>query len=97
MDKKCSWSSIEDKLYGESYSGSKFDPISVKCDDGYIGKLEQFGFLYKYDPSYGGDSVAEERCKFIVDPLIRYKKPPAPPKCDPELDEQEQIPGCVTE
>ena len=55
--------------------------MSVDCGEGYIGKLKEFGFLYQFDKLYGGDSVASERCKFIENPMIRYKKPAPKPIC----------------
>ena len=55
--------------------------MSVDCGEGYIGELQDFGFLYQYDKLYGGDSIASERCKFIEDPQIRYKKPVPKPIC----------------
>ena len=76
MDKRCSWSSFE-SYFNKSIDNESF--VSIDCGEGYIGELQEFGFLYQFDKLYGGDSVASERCKFIEDPQIRYKKPAPKP------------------
>ena len=86
MDKQCSWSSFENK-FNES-TAEEFDPISVKCPGGYIGDLIEFGFLYKFDQAYGGNTVAKKRCEFVMDPFMKFKIPPPPPLCDPDADEE---------
>ena len=94
MNRKCSYSSFENFFKPEV---TEFDPISVSCDqEGYIGELIEFGFLYRFDKAYGADSVAQKRCEFIEDPFIKYKVPPPPPLCDPELQEEKSDPNCIT-
>lgn len=95
MNRQCSWSSFEN--YFEP-NVSQFDPIQVSCDNGgYIGELVQFGFLYLFDKAYGADSVAQKRCEFIEDPFIKYKTPPPPPICDPELYDEKLEANCITQ
>ena len=81
MDKKCSWSTFE-QHFNQSYANKNF--VTVDCGQGYIGELLEFGFLYQFDKLYGGDSIASERCKFIENPMIRYKKPAPKPFCTDE-------------
>ena len=94
MDKKCSYATFE-AYFNNSQSPDSHE-ITVDCEDGYIGDLISFGFLYQFDKKYGGDSVASERCNYIQNPYIRYKKPVVV-YCldDPDLAEEEQIPNCV--
>lgn len=49
--------------------------LNFDCGEGgYISKLQNLGFAYKYDIKYKGDTVPEELCKYILDPTIEYHK-----------------------
>ena len=53
MTKKCGWSEFDFKF--EKMATSHIDQaIGVDCGAGYIGELQQFGFLYTIDKLYGG-------------------------------------------
>ena len=95
MDKKCSYSSFEYNF--NSSIEEKAPPVHVDCGDGYIGELQSFGFLYKFDKQYGDDTIASERCKYIEDPQIRYKKPAPKPWCveDVEPGDPDYVEDCV--
>ena len=59
MNLNCGWSDFKAKF---NATAEKAGPIKVDCGEGHIGMLEEFGFLYKKDKSYGAESDGEARC-----------------------------------
>lgn len=58
--------------------------ITVDCGtNGYIGQLTEFGFAYKMDKEFGGETEGDALCNHIENPLEPYKKPIAKP-CAPK-------------
>lgn len=50
--------------------------MKINCgSNGYIGKLNEFGFAYKEDKEYGGFTDGTALCNHIKSPLDKYKKP----------------------
>ena len=76
MTTKCGFSDFDYKYFKkDSYSAD----ATVDCGEGYIGELKEFGFLYKEDKVYGGESDGSATCKHIEEPMDYYKQPPIIP------------------
>ena len=48
--------------------------------------MKEFGFVYKVDNRYGGDTNGTALCEFIENPFLTYRYV-EPKKCDPDEDE----------
>ena len=88
LSHKCAWSDFK----------NKFDPndevqedITLDCGYGYISRLEEFGFLYKWDIAYNGFSEGQASCDHIENPRATYKyEEPPPIECD-QFDGEELL------
>lgn len=74
LTKRCGWGDFAFKFMTEN--GGLNQQIEVDCGSGYVNEMQQFGFLYKIDKLWGGDSEGEATCNSIEDPMAPYKKPP---------------------
>ena len=73
MTKKCGSSNFHWHFHETEALADEF--IDVSCGEGYIGEIQQFGFLYNIDKLYGGESNGTATCKHIMEPTAEYKKP----------------------
>ena len=73
LTKKCGYSNLH--WHFHETEAPVDDLIEVSCGDGYIGEVQQFGFLYNIDKLYGGESEGNATCKHIMEPTTEYKKP----------------------
>ena len=95
MTTKCGYSDFDYKFFKkpeENYTGE----VTVDCGEGYIGQLKEFGFLYKKDKVYGGDSDGNATCRHIEEPMDYYKMPPLVPIiCNNEEMEELEYEICL--
>ena len=77
MSKFCSFSNFQYKF--NEYIHMPDQNISIDCGNGYLGEIKEFGFLYKNDKEWGGDTEGEAVCQNIEDPYFTYKKPEEEP------------------
>jgi hypothetical protein len=55
----------------------------LDCGHGYIDNMREFGFLYKFDMAYNGESDGEASCKNVENPNDPYTyEAPPPIVCD---------------
>lgn len=74
LTKKCGFSNMH--WYFHATDPNLDQHVTVDCGNGYIGEIQQFGFLYEIDKVYGGKSDGEATCNNIMDPTASYKIPP---------------------
>lgn len=88
MSKKCGFSDFEHRFSVDAEIPQ--ENIKFDCGLGYIGEIQEFGFLYKFDKEWGGDTDGQAVCESIINPFFEYRMPePEPIVCNVEEYEDE--------